>query len=305
MTGRPKWYSEPQLVGFTDHLSTMFESPLAYDERGRQRAAGESSDTASRAKLRCTHALILEGAAAVQRSFVVSDVVRRKGTAPFEAVLAEAAGRAVLNPCEWSAALAQASAVGRHWWIRRQLDEWRGDGWRMVVEQPMRWRETVAMADPPAVLFDGQQAPEIELVEVECKGITDALAVHAGRREGVIIDCKEIPTTVPRPLFAHFERMLYHVQAAQYLAGAAAAVPWVKSWRYLWLGYTGRAPFDALWVELSEDDREYGATVRTDLLRRIVHHRRTGRADGRHTGIVESRLPAWQTRDTADVEEVW
>lgn len=305
MTGRPDWYSEPHLIGFTDHLSTMFDSPLAFDERGRQRAAGQDSDTASRARLRCTHALILEGAAAVQRSFVVSDVTRNKKHAAYQAVLADAGDRAVLNPREWSLASTQAAAVVGHWWIRDQLAEWRGDGWRMVCEQPMRWQQTVAMADPPAVLFDGQVAPDIEQVQLECKGITDALAVHVERRQGVILDCKEIPTTVPRPLFAHLERMLYHVQAAHYLAGAAALLPWVESWRYLWLGYQGRAPFDALFVELSDEDREYGESVRTDLLRRIVHHRRTGRPDGRHTQIVESRLPAWQTRDTAQIEEVW
>lgn len=308
---RPAWYTaELDRIGFTDHLSVMQESPLAYaasqEERARPRTPGERRKALASQRVGCaTHALLLEGGRAFERGYVVTGVQRRDGTAAFEAVKAHAGPREILSQSEYDKALSVGTSVRALPWVAKFIDAHRTDGWQMVVEQPLRWSESVYVQDRPAVVPLGVDPWEgIEQATVDCKGIADALAVNMSQKRGVIIDAKEVPTTSLRPLFAHLERRLYHVQAAQYLAGASALLPAV-SWDFYWLCYQGKAPHDAVIVRMSEDDREYGARVRTDLLRRIIEHRRTGDTSGRHTEVVESSLPAWETRDSGDVEEEW
>jgi hypothetical protein len=93
------------------------------------------------------------------------------------------------------------------------------------------------------------------------------------------------------------------VQAAHYLAGGSTLLPGIML-DYYWLAYEGSAPHDAVIVHLSTEDAEYAGDVRRHLLRRIVHARRTGEYPGRHSHVVESSLPAWETRND-DIEEVF
>lgn len=306
---RPEWYTAPDLVGFSDDLKPMHESGLAYHDH---KARG-SADTNSRKQLRAVHALILEGGAAFRAGFCVSPVTRRNGTAAFEAVKVAAAGRDILSQSEFDGAAATASAVRSHPWIADRLDAWRSDGWRMRVEQPLRWHERVELTDPPAVWPPlGTPAggpvpdpPDIETAVIDGKGIADAVALNRRTGEGIVIDCKGVPTLVDRPLFSHLEKLLYHVQAAHYLAGARALAPWVR-WRFLWLCYQTRPPYDARWIELSAGDLQYGTDVRLHLLRRVIETRATGSRLGRNIEITESRLPAWEARDdTTNQEGAW
>jgi hypothetical protein len=166
------------------------------------------------------------------------------------------------------------------------------------------------MTDPPAVWppvgsTGHVDPPAIELVDIECKGIQDAVALNRADRAGIVIDCKAVPSLVDRPLFSHIERSLYHVQAVHYLDAVAALAPWVKHWRFLWLCYESSAPHDARWVELSHEDADYGRDVRTRLLRRVIQTRRTGDSAGRSVDIVASRLPAYETRDAAIAAGDW
>lgn len=305
---RPDWYAAPDLVGFSDDLRPMHESGLAYYE---QKAHG-SADTNSRRQLRAMHALILEGGRAFRAGYCVSPVSRRHGTAAFEAVKLAAAGRDILSQSEYDGAVATASAVRSHAWVADRLATWTGGDWQMRTEVALRWHEQVPLADPPAIWPPPgtpaggpvPSAPDIETARVECKGIADAVALNRSTREGIVIDCKGVPSLIDRPLFSHLEKLLYHVQAAHYLAGAAHLAPWAR-WRFLWLCYQTRAPFDARWIELSTDDHEYGADVRLALLRRVIETRATGSRNGRDITITESRLPAWETRDDAKAEEAW
>ena len=304
---RPEWYAEPDLVGFSDDLRPMHESGLAYHDH---KARG-STDTNSRKMLRAMHALILEGGPAFRAGYCVSPVSRRNGTAAYEAVKVAAAGRDILSQTEFDSAVATASAVRSHPWVADRLAEWSTGDWSMRVEVPLRWYAPIAMTDPPAVwpplgtppggpVLD---PPDIAVEPVEGKGIADAVAINRQARRGLIIDCKGSPTLIDRPLFSHLEKMLYHVQAAHYLAGARALAPWVTEWRYLWLCYQTRPPYDARWVELSADDAEYGDDVRTALLRRVIETRKSGSRHGRDIGITDSRLPAWETRDSMRGEQ--
>lgn len=300
----PDWYTaDPLRIGFSEHLSPMHESPLAFAARvarGRDGSARTSSQLTGSA----THALLLEGGAAFRSRYVVTDVRRDPRTAAYRQVLEEAAGRQVLSQSEHDKARSIATAVRSHPWVAAFLDAHTGDGWRMVVEQPLRWAEAVHLADRPAVVPVGVDPWQgIEQATVECKGIVDALSVNRSARRGIIIDAKEVPTTNLRPLFSHIEKRLYHVQAAHYLAGASTLLPGV-TFDYFWLAYEGSAPHDAVVVHLSEDDAAYGADVRRYLLRRIIGARRTGEYPGRHSHVVESSLPAWETRND-ETEEVF
>lgn len=303
---RPDWYSDPALVGFSDDLRPMHASPLAYQ---MQKASG-SEDTNSRQMLRAMHCLILEGAAAFRRGYCVSPVSRRNGTAAYEAVKVAAAGRDILSQSEYQQAVDTAAAVRSHSWIADRLRAWSSGDWSMTAEIACRWSTQVQMTDPPAVWppvgsTGHVDPPAIELVDIECKGIQDAVALNRADRAGIVIDCKAVPSLVDRPLFSHIERSLYHVQAVHYLDAVAALAPWVKHWRFLWLCYESSAPHDARWVELSHEDADYGRDVRTRLLRRVIQTRRTGDSAGRSVDIVASRLPAYETRDAAIAAGDW
>lgn len=300
----PEWYTaDPQRIGFSEHLSPMHDSPLAFAARvarGRDGSARTSSQRTGSA----THALLLEGGAAFRSRYVVTDVRRDARTAAYRQVLDEAAGRQVLSTAEHDTARSIATSVRSHPWVAAFLDAYTTGGWRMVVEQPLKWSESLHLADRPAVVPVGVDPfAGIEQATVECKGIVDALSVNRSTGRGIIIDAKQVPTTNLRPLFSHIEKRLYHVQAAHYLAGASTLLPGI-SFDYYWLAYEGNAPHDAVVVHLSEDDAVYGAAVRLQLLQRIVDARRTGRYPGRHSHVVESSLPAWETRND-NIEEVF
>ena len=309
---RPPWYTaETERISFSRALAPMHESPLSYaakqaEVRLEALTGEDPKKLVSQRVGGATHALLLEGAAAFERGYVVTSERRDPRTATYQQVLAHAAGRQVLSEREHEKAVSVATAVRKHEWVADFIREHSTGAWQMVVEQPMRWSERVYVQDRPSVVPAGVDPwAGIESVEVECKGITDALCVDVRGKRGVIIDAKEVPTTRLRPLFAHLEKRLYHVQAAHYLAGAAALLPSIGDWAFYWVAYEGSAPHDTVVVRMSTEDAEYGERVRTDLIRRIIEHRRTGRAPGRHTEVVESSLPAWETRDTGDVEKEW
>lgn len=302
---RPAWYqADPLRIGFTDHLSPMHASPLAFRAKGEQRLRGDERRLASRRVGCATHALLLEGGAAFRRGYVVTGVRRDPRTEAYRQVLEAAGRRQVLSQAEHDKACSIATAVRSHAWVRAFLDELTGEGWRMVVEQPLRWSESLHLADRPAVVRAGvDQWEGIEQAQIECKGIVDALAVNRQAGRAAIVDAKEVPTTNLRPLFSHLERRLYHVQAAHYLAGVRALLPGIEV-DYYWLAYEGSGLHDTVLIRMSDDDADYGQAVRADLLRRIVQTRRTNEYPGRHTQVVQSSLPAWSTRND-DIEEVF
>ena len=148
----------------------------------------ESEQTAAMRMGSLTHCAILEPDA-LERRYVATDLGRR-GTKAWDAETQAAGGRELIKRDEWETALAMRDAVHAHPTARALLDG-------AVTELTLVWED-----DDTGLL---------------CKGRLDAHSPLGGP-----IDIKTAADASPHGWKRNAEKLMYHIQAAHYLAGCRA-----------------------------------------------------------------------------------
>lgn len=212
-------------------LRKMAKSPLHYAEE-------PDADTANRGALRAIHCLVLEGAEAMARDFVVYDG-RRAGKV-YDAFVAEHPGKTILNPKECDEIAATARSYLRH--PRASA----------IIRAATEREETITWTHPATGLA--------------CKARLDM-------RNGLeVSDLKTYGTTQPHQIRSRAAQLFAHLQGAHYTEGLAIKlnVP-VREITYRLLVAEGRTPWDVAVCCLQHDGAlRVGAELRERLMGRIA-----------------------------------
>lgn len=215
---------------------------------------------------RAVHAAVLE-----PDSFPLRYVVwkgARRGKSWDEFVIAAASDALeILTDTEYDTCLAMRDAVRSHPVAAKYLR--RGEAEKVVewVDGPTRLR---------------------------CKARLDFVTpLGRSRYSRTIVDLK-----TSRDISEHsFERtthdLLYHVQAAHYVAGMAATSRARKPFRFVFVAVESSAPHDVRVGEISEDALWCGEQERRRLLELVASCTRSGKWPGRYPSETTFDLPSW------------
>lgn len=248
-------------------LKHMGESPDSYLYHRDNPDA--DPDTHSRGALRAVHSRVLEGKAAFERDFVAFDG-RRQGQA-WEAALASAGSRTLLNPAELAMVNGASSAILRHPKARDILS---GTNRELSIQWMERGRWM--------------------------KGRLDACRLASANGAAFIVDLKAVPSTKPRPFSAEVARRCYHGQLAHYARGLhhIYGVPMDAITGYI-VAYESKPPYDVAVYRVDTDAIFVGEKHRDALLDRLEQ---CEAAEKQLIAMGKDPREAWGPRETQILE---
>ena len=244
-------------------------SPLAY----RDALDAPRADTPAMLLGRAVHCAVLEPDTFAARYAVRPDGIDRRtkdGRAAWDAFLADAGGREVIDADTAALACCVRDAVRRHPAAARQLQEG-------AAEVVMQWRD----AD----------------TGMGCKARADWIG------PGLILDLKTASRLARHAWPSEVARRLYHAQLAFYRDGAHACGHGADLEPVIIAAETAR-PYDVGVFALDEDSIYCGQATYRDWLARLVHCVRDDHWPGQYPSEETLHLPAWAYGEDDEPAEV-